>query len=88
MVPMSPKVFMSITDDLSYGYRMGSHSIAVCLIDEGVPTQIGKLLWLQSHVHHVLGNDTYTRTWVYEKFRHVSTEDGMKIYDQSRGHLD
>ena len=35
---------MSIIDDLPYGYRMGSHSIAVCLTDEGIPTQTGKLL--------------------------------------------
>ena len=63
---------------------MGSHSIAVRLTDDGVPTQTGKLLWLQSRVHHVLGNATYTGTWVYGKFRHVSTEDGMKVYDQPR----
>ena len=63
---------------------MGSHSIAVRLTDDGVPTQTGKLLWLQSRVHHVLGNATYTGTWVYGKYRHISTEDGMKIYDQPR----
>ncbi len=63
---------------------LGSHSIAVRLTDEGVPTQTGKLMWLQSRVHHVLGNTTYTGTWVYGKFRHVSTEDGMKVYDQPR----
>ena len=63
---------------------MGSYSIAVQLTDEGVPTQTGKLLWLQSRVHHVLGNATYAGTWVYGKYRHVSTEDGMKIYDQPR----
>ena len=63
---------------------MRSHSIAVRLTEEGIPTQTGKLLWLQSRVHHVLGNATYTGTWVYGKFRHVSTEDGMKVYDQPR----
>ena len=63
---------------------MGSHSIAVRLTDDGVPTQTDKLLWLQSRVHHVLGNATYTGTWVYGKYRHISTEDGMKIYDQPR----
>ena len=63
---------------------MGSPSIAVRLTDEGIPTQTGKLLWLQSRVHHILGNATYTGSWVYGKFRHVSTEDGMKIYDQPR----
>ena len=35
-------------------------------------------------MHHVLGNATYTGTWVYGKFRHVSTENGMKVYDQPR----
>ena len=63
---------------------MGSPSIAVRLTDEGIPTQTGKSLWLQSRVHHVLGNATYTGTWTYGKYRHISTEDGMKIYDQPR----
>ena len=63
---------------------MGSRSIAVRLTDEGVPTQSGKLLWLQSRVHHILKNATYTGTWVYGKSRHISTEDGMKVYDQPR----
>ena len=64
--------------------RMGSYSIAVRLTDEGVPTQSGKLLWLQSRVHHILKNATYTGTWVYGRYRHVSTEDGMKVYNQPR----
>ena len=63
---------------------MRAYSIAVQLTDEGVPTQAGKLTWLQSRVHHILGNTTYTGTWVYGKYRHVSTEDGMKVYDQPR----
>ena len=63
---------------------MRAHSIAVRLTDEGIPTQSGKLLWLQSRVHHILGNATYTGTWVYGKYRHVSTEEGMKVYDQPR----
>ena len=64
--------------------KMGSYSIAIRLTDEGVPTQTGKMLWLQSRVHHILGNATYTGTWVYGKYRHVSTEDGMKVYDQPK----
>ena len=63
---------------------MRAYSIAVQLTDEGVPTQAGKLTWLQSRVHHILGNTTYTGSWVYGKYRHVSTEDGMKVYDQPR----
>ena len=61
-----------------------AYSIAVRLTDEDIPTQSGKLQWLQSRVHHILGNATYTGTWVYGKYRHVSTEDGMKVYDQPR----
>ena len=64
--------------------RIGSYSIAVRLTDEGVPTQSGKMLWLQSRVHHILRNATYTGTWVYGRYRHVSTEDGMKVYDQPK----
>ena len=63
---------------------MGSRSIAVRLTDEGLPTQTGKLMWRQSYVHHVLGNATYTGTWVYGKSRHISNEDGTKVYDQPK----
>ena len=35
---------------------MGSYSIAVLPTDEGITTQTGKLLWLQSRFHHILGN--------------------------------
>ena len=54
------------------------------LTDEGIPTQTGKLMWRQSYVHHVLSNTTYTGTWVYGKSRHISTEDGMRVYDQPK----
>ena len=64
--------------------KLGSYSIAIRLTDEGVPTQTGKMLWLQSRVHHILKNATYTGTWVYGRYRHVSTEDGMKVYDQPK----
>ena len=61
---------------------LGSYSIAVLLADEGTPTQTGKLLWLQSRVHHILGNAAYTGSWAYGKHCHFSTEDGIKVYDQ------
>ena len=61
-----------------------AYSIAVRLTDEGFPTQRGKQVWLQSRVHHILGNATYTGSWVYGKYRHVSTEGGTKVYDQPR----
>ena len=63
---------------------MGSHSLAVRLTEEKIPTQTGNLQWRQSYVHHVLGNATYTGSWVYGKYRHVATEDGMRVYDQPR----
>ena len=61
---------------------MGSYSIAIRLTDDGIPTQNGKLVWLQSRVHHILGNAAYTGAWLYGKYRHVSTEDGIRIHDQ------
>ena len=63
---------------------MGASSIAVRLTDEGIPTQSSKLMWRQSYVHHVLGNATYTGTLVYGKFRHISTQDGTKVYNQPK----
>ena len=63
---------------------LGSHSIAVRLTDEGVPTQTGKVVWFQSGVLHVLGNATYRGTWVYGKYRHVATEDGVRVHEQPR----
>ena len=63
---------------------MRAYSIAVRLTEEGIPTYSGKLLWLQSRVHHILGNATYTGSWLYGKYRHVATEDGMRIHDQPR----
>ena len=63
---------------------MGSHSIAVRLTDEEVPTPTGKQLWFQSGVLHVLGNATYRGSWFYGKYRHVATEDGVKVHEQPR----
>ena len=61
---------------------MGSPSIAVRLTDEGIPTQTGKMLWRQSYIHYVLRNETYTGTWIYGKERVISTEEGVKVYQQ------
>ena len=63
---------------------MGSHSIAVRLTDEGVPTSTGKLLWFQSRVLHILANASYRGSWFYGKYRHVATEDGMQVHEQPR----
>ena len=70
--------------DMYVNEGIGSHSIAVRLTDEGVSTPTGKLLWFQSGVLHILANATYTGTWVYGKYRHVATEDGVKIHEQPR----
>ena len=56
--------------------------------DEGVPTPTGKQLWFQSRVLHVLANATYKGTWVYGKYRHVATEDGMQVHGTAEGGLD
>ena len=61
---------------------VGSPSIALRLTEEGIPTQTGNTRWSQAYVHNVLRNETYTGAWVYGKERHVSTEDGMKVYQQ------
>ena len=61
---------------------VGSPSIALRLTDEGIPTQTGNTRWSQAYVHNVLKNETYTGAWMYGKERHLSTEDGMKVYQQ------
>ena len=43
---------------------MGSSPIAVRLTVDGIPTQTRKLMWRQSYVHRVLGNATYTGTFI------------------------
>ena len=49
-----------------------------------VPTPTGKLMWFQSRVLHVLGNASYRGSWFYGKYRHVATEDGVKVHEQPR----
>ena len=63
---------------------MGSHSIAVRLTDEEVSTPTGKRLWFQSRVLHILANASYRGTWIYGKYRHVATEDGVQVHEQPR----
>ena len=63
---------------------IGSHTIAIRLTDDGVLTQTGKRLWHQAGVLHVLGNATYRGTWVYGRYRHVATENGVKVHEQPR----
>ena len=35
-------------------------------------------------VHRILSNETYKGTWWYGKARHVSTDDGTKVYEQPK----
>ena len=70
--------------DMYVNEGMGSHSIAVRLTDEGVSTPTGKQLWFQSRVLHILANASYRGTWVYGKYRHVATEDGVQVHEQPR----
>ena len=63
---------------------MGSPSIAFQLIDDGVPSAQKGKRWHQSQVHRIIGNETYKGVWSYGQKRKVSTEDGLKVYDQPR----
>ena len=55
------------------------------LMDDEIPTgkPIGKR-WYTSHVHRILRKEVYKGNWWYGKNRHLSTEDGRKIYGQPR----
>ena len=61
---------------------LGAPSIARKLTAEGVPTPNAVGRWYDRTVHRILGNETYRGTWWYGKVRHVSTEDGMRVYDR------
>ena len=62
---------------------LGVLPIARQLEDEGLPTgkPNGKR-WYDSHVSRILGKEAYKGTWWYGKSRHISTEEGRRIYDQ------
>ena len=62
---------------------LGVLSIARQLEDEAVPTgkPNGKR-WYDSHVSRILGKEVYKGTWWYGKSRHISTEEGRRIYEQ------
>ena len=38
--------------------------------------------WWDGQIHRILSNETYKGTWWYGRARYVSTEDGIKVYDQ------
>ena len=67
---------MSINDG------MGANLIAQQLTLEGVPMAKTGKRWYDGTIHRLLSNETYKGTWWYGKARYVSTEDGVRVYDQ------
>ena len=61
---------------------LGAYLIARQLNLEGVPlAKLGKR-WYDGTVHRILSNETYKGTWWYGKARYVSTEEGVRVYQQ------
>ena len=63
---------------------MGGPAIARQLMAEGVPSGRSSARWHDTQINRILRNETYKGTWWYGKARHVSTEDGTRVYPQSR----
>ena len=63
---------------------MGGPAIARQLMAEGVPSGRSAARWHDTQINRILRNETYKGTWWYGKARHVSTEDGTRVYPQSR----
>ena len=63
---------------------MGSTPIAFQLTDEGIPAPGSGKVWHQACVHKLLTYSAYKGIWFYGKARHISTEDGKKVYEQPR----
>ena len=63
---------------------MGTHSIAIQLTGEGIPSPRSKKQWWASYIHNMLANATYTGVWAYGKTRWLSTEDGPQVHDEPR----
>ena len=38
--------------------------------------------WYDGTIHRILSNETYKGTWWYGKARYVSTEEGVRVYEQ------
>ena len=61
---------------------MGAYLIARQLNLEGVPlAKLGKR-WYDGTIRRILSNETYKGTWWYGKARYVSTEEGVRVYEQ------
>ena len=67
---------------MSVNDGMGANLIAQQLTLEGVPMAKTGKRWYDGTIHRLLSNETYKGTWWYGKARYVSTEDGVRVYDQ------
>ncbi len=61
---------------------LGARVINQRLTAEGVPLGRTGKRWWDGQIHRLLTNETYKGTWWYGRARYVSTEDGIKVYDQ------
>jgi site-specific DNA recombinase len=61
---------------------MGAPAISRQLNADGIPPAKSGRQWWDGQVHRILSNETYRGTWWYGRARHVSTEEGMQVYEQ------
>ena len=61
---------------------LGATVIRNRLAAEDVPPGRDGKRWWDGQIHRILTNETYKGTWWYGKARYVSTEDGIRVYDQ------
>ena len=62
---------------------LGARVIGQRLMAEDVPLRREGKRWWDGQIHRILSNETYKGTWWYGRARYVSTEDGIKVYDQA-----
>ena len=62
---------------------LGATVIRHRLTAEDAPLGRDGKRWWDGQIHRILTNETYKGTWWYGKARYVSTEDGIKVYDQA-----
>ena len=61
---------------------LGATVIRNRLMAESAPLGRAGKRWWDGQIHRILTNETYKGTWWYGRARYVSTEDGIKVYDQ------
>ncbi len=62
---------------------LGARVIGQRLMAGDVPLGREGKRWWDGQIHRILSNETYKGTWWYGRARYVSTEDGIKVYDQA-----